>query len=92
MTSQTRPAILVTHPGRQHSHQAALGLERAGLLAGYWSGVPAVAEQVRRLPTLLGARLGRYARSRSIHGGCAGSRQPPPARLGDALLPARGAA
>ncbi|HKV06556.1 MAG TPA: hypothetical protein VJ725_00365, partial [Thermoanaerobaculia bacterium] len=33
--------ILVTHPGRQHSHQAALGLERAGMLAGYWSGVPA---------------------------------------------------
>lgn len=33
--------VLVTHPGRQHSHQAALGLEKAGLLAGYWSGVPA---------------------------------------------------
>lgn len=32
---------LVTHPGRQHSHQAALALEKAGLLAGYWSGVPA---------------------------------------------------
>ncbi|HEX6902209.1 MAG TPA: glycosyltransferase family 4 protein [Thermoanaerobaculia bacterium] len=33
--------VLVTHPGRQHSHQAALALERAGMLAGYWSGVPA---------------------------------------------------
>lgn len=33
--------ILVTHPGRQHSHQAALALEKAGLLAGYWAGVPA---------------------------------------------------
>jgi glycosyltransferase involved in cell wall biosynthesis len=33
--------VLVTHPGRQHSHQAALALEKAGLLAGYWSGVPA---------------------------------------------------
>jgi glycosyltransferase involved in cell wall biosynthesis len=31
---------LVTHPGRQHSHQAALALERAGMLAGYWAGVP----------------------------------------------------
>jgi glycosyltransferase involved in cell wall biosynthesis len=31
----------VTHPGRQHSHQAALALEKASLLAGYWSGVPA---------------------------------------------------
>lgn len=33
--------VLVTHPGRQHSHQAALALEKAGLLAGYWAGVPA---------------------------------------------------
>lgn len=33
--------VLVTHPGRQHSHQAALALERAGRLAGYWAGVPA---------------------------------------------------
>jgi glycosyltransferase involved in cell wall biosynthesis len=32
---------LVTHPGRQHSHQAALALEKAGMLAGYWAGVPA---------------------------------------------------
>jgi len=33
--------ILITHPGRQHSHQAALALQKAGMLAGYWSGVPA---------------------------------------------------
>lgn len=33
--------VLVTHPGRQHSHQAALALEKAGMLAGYWAGVPA---------------------------------------------------
>lgn len=33
--------VLVTHPGRQHSHQAALALQQAGALAGYWSGVPA---------------------------------------------------
>lgn len=32
---------LVTHPGRQHSHQAALALQKADMLAGYWSGVPA---------------------------------------------------
>jgi glycosyltransferase involved in cell wall biosynthesis len=32
--------ILVTHPGRQHSHEAALALQEAGLLAGYWAGVP----------------------------------------------------
>ncbi len=39
--------VLVTHPGRQHSHQAALGLHRAGLLASYWSGVPSVKQQAR---------------------------------------------
>jgi glycosyltransferase involved in cell wall biosynthesis len=33
--------VLVTHPGRQHSHQEALALQQAGALAGYWSGVPA---------------------------------------------------
>lgn len=33
--------VLVTHPGRQHSHQAALALEKAGMLAGYRAGVPA---------------------------------------------------
>jgi glycosyltransferase involved in cell wall biosynthesis len=51
-----RLSILITHPGRQHSHQAAAGLARAGLLAGYWAGVPALAEQVRWLPQRLWAR------------------------------------
>lgn len=32
--------VLVAHPGLQHSHQLAAALEEAGLLAGYWSGVP----------------------------------------------------
>jgi glycosyltransferase involved in cell wall biosynthesis len=53
--------VLVTHPGRQHSHQAALALERAGMLAAYWSGVPATAEQSRRVPAGLRRRLARYA-------------------------------
>ncbi|HEX4494693.1 MAG TPA: glycosyltransferase family 4 protein [Thermoanaerobaculia bacterium] len=53
--------ILVTHPGRQHSHQAALALQAAGGLAGYWSGVPAVAAQARRVPALLRSRFARYA-------------------------------
>ncbi|MFL6197467.1 MAG: glycosyltransferase family 4 protein [Thermoanaerobaculia bacterium] len=52
--------ILVTHPGRQHSHQAALALDRAGMLAGYWAGVPAVAEQAARVPAVLRTRFGRY--------------------------------
>lgn len=54
-------SVLVTHPGRQHSHQAALGLHRAGLLAGYWSGVPSVARQGRFIPASLWRRLVRYA-------------------------------
>ncbi|HKV06527.1 MAG TPA: glycosyltransferase family 4 protein [Thermoanaerobaculia bacterium] len=53
--------ILVTHPGRQHSHQAALALESAGMLAGYWSGVPAVAEQAARVPAALRSKFARYA-------------------------------
>jgi glycosyltransferase involved in cell wall biosynthesis len=53
--------VLVTHPGRQHSHQAALALQAAGALAGYWSGVPAVAAQARRVPAFLRARFARYA-------------------------------
>jgi glycosyltransferase involved in cell wall biosynthesis len=53
--------VLVTHPGRQHSHQAALGLARSGMLAGYWSGVPAVVEQAERVPAWLRRRFARYA-------------------------------
>lgn len=32
--------VLVTHPGRQHSHQLARALHESGWLAGYWTGVP----------------------------------------------------
>jgi glycosyltransferase involved in cell wall biosynthesis len=32
--------VLVAHPGLQHSHQLAAALEQAGVLAGFWSGVP----------------------------------------------------
>ena len=41
MAAESPVRILVTHPGRQHSHQAALALQKAGMLAGYWAGVPA---------------------------------------------------
>jgi len=85
--------ILVTHPGRQHSHQAALALQAAGRLAGYWSGVPAVAEQARRVPARLRSRFARYApvpldpgRTRWFPW------TPALRRLGDTLLPAGGAA
>ena len=33
--------MLVTHPGRQHSHQLARALHECDWLAGYWTGVPA---------------------------------------------------
>ncbi|HKH43090.1 MAG TPA: glycosyltransferase family 4 protein [Thermoanaerobaculia bacterium] len=57
----TMPGILVTHPGRQHSHQAALALQRAGLLAGYWAGVPSLEEHSRWFPRALRRRLVPYA-------------------------------
>ncbi len=86
-------SILVTHPGRQHSHQAALALDEAGLLAGYLSGVPATAEQMVRVPGILKRRLGRYEPV-AIDPARAVWHPETPAlrRLGDLLLPARGAA
>ncbi|HEX4956219.1 MAG TPA: glycosyltransferase family 4 protein [Thermoanaerobaculia bacterium] len=79
--------ILITHPGRQHSHQAALALEKRGLLAGYWSGVPADPARLS-LPAAFRRRWLRYAavplpaaRTRSLLG------VPGLRRLGDALLP-----
>jgi glycosyltransferase involved in cell wall biosynthesis len=96
MTSRSRSGILVTHPGRQHSHQAALGLQQAGLLAGYWAGVPATVEmmeRMERLPRALRARLGRYAPvpldPRRVRW-CPWV--PALRRLGDGTLPARAAA
>ena len=81
--------VLVTHPGRQHSHQAALALQEAGGLAGYWSGVPAVAAQARRVPGFLRARFARYA---PVPLDSARARwfpwTPGLRRAGDALLPA----
>jgi glycosyltransferase involved in cell wall biosynthesis len=80
--------VLVTHPGRQHSHQAALALERSGMLAGYWAGVPAVAEQARWVPAALAQRFARYAPvpldPRRVRWFPAA---PALRRLGDALLP-----
>jgi glycosyltransferase involved in cell wall biosynthesis len=85
--------VLVTHPGRQHSHQAALALDETGLLADYWSGVPAVTAQVARVPALLRRRLGRYEPvpidpSRAVWH----PQTPALRRLGDLLLPPRAAA
>jgi glycosyltransferase involved in cell wall biosynthesis len=85
--------VLVTHPGRQHSHQAALALDEAGLLAAYLSGVPATAEQMERTPGILRRRLGRYEPVAIDPVRAVWHPQTPALRrLGDLLLPARGAA
>ncbi len=85
--------VLVTHPGRQHSHQAALALQHAGMLAGYWSGVPATAGQARRVPPALRHRIERYA---AVPIAPELARwfplTPSLRRLGDTLLPHGGAA
>lgn len=82
--------VLVTHPGRQHSHQEALALARSGLLAGYWSGVPSVAEH---LAGLRGRLLGRFVRYRPVPLDPATARwvafPPVLRRAGDTLLPRR---
>ena len=42
------PRILIAHPGRQHSHQAALALLEAGMLGCYATGVPVSRQQLGR--------------------------------------------
>lgn len=54
------PDVLVTHPGRQHSHRAALALARAGRLAGYWAGVPSLERHRGAWPRWLWRRFVRY--------------------------------
>jgi glycosyltransferase involved in cell wall biosynthesis len=61
MAAESPSQIVVTHPGRQHSHQAALGLQQAGMLAGYWAGVPSLERHARGVPRALWRRLIRYA-------------------------------
>ena len=53
--------VLVSHPGRQHSHQAAIALYEAGLLAAYWAGVPSRVAQQMWIPAALRNRFIRYA-------------------------------
>ena len=57
-----RRRILVAHPGRQHSHQAALGLLEAGLLGCYATGVPVRADQCGTLFSSVVRRLSVYDR------------------------------
>lgn len=53
--------VLISHPGRQNSDQAALALERAGLLAAYWAGVPSRDAQQSWIPRSIRRRFIRYA-------------------------------
>lgn len=53
--------VLVSHPGRQHSHQAAMALSQAGMLAGYWAGVPSHQDQQAWIPRRWRERYIRYA-------------------------------
>jgi glycosyltransferase involved in cell wall biosynthesis len=53
--------ILITHPNRQHSHQAALALQAAGRLAGYWAGAPSRPEHGSWVPRGIWRRFVRYS-------------------------------
>jgi glycosyltransferase involved in cell wall biosynthesis len=55
------PQVLVTHPGRQHSHQAAIALAHADMLAGYWAGVPCLVRHRGVVPGSVWRRFIRYA-------------------------------
>lgn len=52
--------VLVTHPGRQHSHQLATALHERGLLDGYWTGVPVRRWPSRLVPRVLWNRVMKY--------------------------------
>jgi glycosyltransferase involved in cell wall biosynthesis len=53
--------VVVAHAGRQHSHQLALALDEAGMLAGYWTGIPTRRLGATWVPDRLWRRLVRYA-------------------------------
>src|SRR3954468_11654808 len=50
--------VLIAHPGRQHSHQAALALHEAGYLGCYATGIPVSKRQFGRLGQRV---LGNYS-------------------------------
>jgi glycosyltransferase involved in cell wall biosynthesis len=47
-TAEPKWRVLIAHPGRQHSHQAALALLEAGYLDCYATGIPVSKDQVGR--------------------------------------------
>ncbi len=52
--------LLVTHPGRQHSHRSAMALWKVGRLAGYWAGVPSSERHRGLIPESWWRRFIRY--------------------------------
>ena len=59
-SSGEKKRVLIAHPARQHSHQAALSLLEAGLLGCYATGIPVRDEQ-------LGKLSGRLVRALSVY-------------------------
>jgi glycosyltransferase involved in cell wall biosynthesis len=59
-TADKQLSVLVAHAGRQHSHQAALALEEAGLLGCYATGVPISRNQLDASWSRLIQRLSVY--------------------------------
>ena len=53
--------VIVSNPGRNHSHQTALALQAAGRLAGYWSGIPSRPSTFPAPFKAIARRLRRYA-------------------------------
>jgi glycosyltransferase involved in cell wall biosynthesis len=52
--------VLIAHPGRQHSHQAALALHEAGYLACYATGIPTSKRQFGRVGRRLMSKYSLY--------------------------------
>ena len=57
---KNKQIVLIAHPGRQHSHQAALALQSADLLAVYLTGVPCLENHLNNMPTLIRRALSRH--------------------------------
>jgi glycosyltransferase involved in cell wall biosynthesis len=58
--SEPRWRVLIAHPGRQHSHQAALALHEAGYLACYATGIPVSKFQFGRFGQRLLSKYSAY--------------------------------
>src|SRR3954454_22327266 len=60
LSETSMPSILIAHPGRQHSHQAALALQHEGYLGCYATGVPVSKKQFGAVWGGIVARFSAY--------------------------------